>query len=92
MSQIKICKQHQLDQQECRDVAEKLLDKLVAKFGGSVKAGGDEYHYKHSTGINAVVEPRDGELLVNVKMGLLTRAMAPQLEAEINRVLDEQIA
>jgi len=91
MSQIKICKQHDLDEQQCRDVAEQLLDKLVAKFGGSLQAGGDEYYYKHSTGINAVVEPRHGELLVNVKMGLLTRAMAPQLEAEINRVLDEQI-
>lgn len=91
MSQIKICKQHQLDEHECRAVAEKLLDKLVTKFGGSVKAGGDDFHYKHSTGINALVEPRDGELLVNVKMGMLTRSMAPQLEAEINRVLDEKI-
>ncbi len=91
MSQIKICKQHTLDQQECQVLAEELLDKLVAKFGGSVQAGSSDYKYKHSTGINALVEPRAGELLVNVKMGLLTRAMAPQLEAEINRVLDEQI-
>ena len=91
MSQIKICKQHTLDQQECRVLAEELLGKLVAKFGGSVKSGSDDYRYRHSTGINAVVETRAGELLVHVKMSLLTRAMAPQLEAEIHRVLDEQI-
>ena len=91
MSHIKICKQHDLDQTACNDLAQQLLDKLVNKFGGSVKAGEGDYRYKHSTGINAVIEPREGELLVNVKMGMLTRAMAPQLEAEINRVLDEQI-
>ena len=60
MSNIKICKQHELDEQECRTVAEKLLGKLVSKFGGSFKDDSDGFHYTHSSGIKAVVEPRDG--------------------------------
>lgn len=76
---------------ECREVAEDLLDQLVDHFGGSIQSEGENYWYRHSTGIKAKVIPADGEISIDVKMGLLTRAMAPQLEREINRVLDEKL-
>ena len=68
-----------------------MLNKLVNKFGGKYKAEGDNFRYKHTAGVNAVVEPKAGELMVNVKLGLMTRALAPQLEKEMNRVLDDHI-
>jgi len=66
-------------------------DKLVQKFGGSYQAAGDNYTYKHTTGVNAVVEPKADELVVNVKLGIMARAFAPQLEQEMNRMLDKYI-
>jgi len=91
MSKIHICREHDLDEQGCRAVAEEMLDKLIVKFGGSYSADGDNYRYRHATGVDALVEPREGELTVNVKLGLMTRSFAPQLEKEMNLQLDKHL-
>lgn len=91
MSNIQICRQHDLDKDECRAVAEDLLDQLVDRFGGSVSEQGDDYLFRHPAGVKAMVEARQGELNVNVKLGLMTRSLAPTLEDKINKVLDEQL-
>ena len=92
MTHVHISKQHEYDEDECREVAEELLDMLVDKFGGRVRPDGNKYHYKHTTGISALVEANAGEVTIKVKLGMLTRSFAPQLEKEINRILDEHIA
>jgi putative polyhydroxyalkanoate system protein len=92
MSKIHICREHDLDEQACQVMAEELLQKLVGKFGGRYKPKGNKFVYKHTAGVTAEVEPRDGELDVSVKLGLMTRAMAPQLEREMTKVLDEYLA
>ena len=92
MSTVRICRQHTLDEQECNALAEELLEKLVAKFGGHYSQRGASYSYRHSAGVKATVEPREGELLVDVKLGMMTRALAPQLKSEMNKVLDEHLA
>ena len=88
---LTICRQHEMGHDECREVAQKLLDKLVNRMGGSVSCIGDDYQYTHSTGIKAIVEPRAKELSVNVKLGLLTSSLAPKLDTEIDRVLDDYL-
>lgn len=88
---LQICREHDLNHEECVNLAEELLDKLVGHFGGSVSCVGDDYQYTHPTGIKAMVVPGEQDLMVNVKLGLLTRSLAPRLEEEINRVLDEYI-
>jgi putative polyhydroxyalkanoate system protein len=89
MSNVHICRKHQLPEQECRAVAEELLGKLVDKYGGDVNPDGDNFRYRHSTGMSAVVEPRQGELDITVKLNFLTRAFAPQIKSEISKVLDD---
>lgn len=91
MSDLCVCREIDVDEQECQELAVELLEKLVNKFGGKYKSEGDNYRYKHTAGVNAVVEPKAGELTVNVKLGLMTRALAPQLEKEMNRVLDDHL-
>lgn len=91
MSDLRVCRELNVDEQECQDLAIKLLDKLVGKFGGKYKSEGNNYRYKHSAGVNAVVEPKAGELIVDVKLGMMTRALAPKLEKEMNRVLDDHL-
>jgi len=41
--------------------------------------------------VNALVEPRSGELNVDVKLGIMARKFAPQFEKEMNRALDEHL-
>ena len=89
MSNVHITRKHELPEQECRAVAEELLGKLVEKYGGDVNPDGDNFCYRHSTGMSAVVEPRQGELDITVKLNFLTRAFAPQIESQINKVLDD---
>lgn len=92
MTQVYINKPHQYDEEECQEIAEELLDMLVDRFGGRIRQDGNCYHYKHTSGINAKVETGHGDLTIKVKMGLMTRAWAPQLEKEINRILDEHMS
>jgi len=91
MSDLRICRELNVDEQECQNLAIELLDKLVGKFGGKYKSEGCNYRYKHTAGVNAIVEPKAGELIVDVKLGMMTRALAPQLEKEMNRVLDAHL-
>jgi len=91
MSNLKIHREHDLSEEDCRSLAEELLGKLVGHFGGNYNQSGDEYLYKHTTGVKAKVQAKAGELSVDVKLGLMTRALAPQIEREMNRVLDEHL-
>ncbi len=92
MSKVHVCRKHGLGLDECRSVAVELLDRLVGEYGGSYKPVGDNFSYKHATGINAQVEPKDGELLVDVKLGIMTRSFAPKLEEKMNQVLDDYLS
>jgi len=91
MSNLRVCRELNFDQQECQALAVELLDELVSKFGGKYKPDGANYRYKHTAGVNALVETKAGQLNVDVKLGMMTRALAPQLEKEINRVLDDRL-
>ncbi|MEM7360108.1 MAG: polyhydroxyalkanoic acid system family protein [Pseudomonadota bacterium] len=91
MSNIHISRKHNLDHDECLAVAEDLLDQLVSAFGGRVSRDGNCYNYRHTTGLRAVIEPKEGELDINVKLNLMTRSFGPQVEQQINEVLDEHI-
>jgi putative polyhydroxyalkanoate system protein len=91
MSNLRVCRELDVDQQECQKLAVELLEKLVSKFGGKYQQDGANYRYKHTAGVNALVEPKAGELIVDVKLGIMASALAPQLEKEMNRVLDHHL-
>ena len=91
MSNLNINRQHNLDADECRVLAEDLLNQLVDKFGGSIAEEGECLSYKHSTGMKAFVEPKEGELDINIKLNIMTRSFAPEIEKRINQVLDQHI-
>ena len=88
MSRITLHREHQLDKQESRALAEKLLTKLVDKYGGRYDEDDDSFRYKHPAGVNAIVEPKEGEFIVNIKLGIMTRALGPKIEADMDRILD----
>ena len=91
MSNLNIKRQHDLDAGQCRSLAEDLLGQLVNQFGGTVSEQGNCLSYKHTTGMKAMVEPREGELDISIKLNLMTRSFAPEIEKRINDVLDKHI-
>ena len=91
MNNLHIRREHDLDEDESRALAEDLLGQLANKFGGSVEEYGDSYEYKHSSGMKASVQAKDGELDIFVKLNLLTRAFAPEIEKQVNAVLDKYV-
>lgn len=91
MNNLNIRREHDLDEQECRALAEDLLGQLVEKYGGSIANDGECLRYRHTSGMKASVEPREGELDINIKLNIMTRAFAPEIEKQINRVLDSYI-
>ena len=91
MSKLKITRDHQLGQEECRALAEDLLGQLVDQYGGRVYPDGETFCYRHTTGMSAVVEPKQSELDITVKLNLMTRSFGPQIEQQINQVLDRKI-
>jgi len=43
MSNVRVCRQTDLDEQQCQSLALELLDQLVNKFGGKYKPEGESY-------------------------------------------------
>ena len=92
MNKIHICRKHNLDHDQCRSVAEDLLGKLVGEYGGSVRPDGNNFSYRHTSGMKAIVEPKEGELDIKVKLNFMTMAFAPEIKRQINQVLDKYIS
>lgn len=92
MSDLNIRREHNLNEEECRVMAEDLLGQLVEKFGGSISEEGNCFRYRHTTGMKASVEPKQGVLDINIKLNFMTRTFAPEIKKQVNRVLDKYIA
>ena len=91
MTTLRICREHDLDEDECRAVAKDVLGQLVSKFGGRVTESRGDFNYKHPSGITASLQNQQEQLIVEVKLGMMTRSFAPKLEQEINLAFDEHI-
>jgi len=92
MSKLNLRREHDLNEVQSKELAEKLLAKLVNKFGGKVSEDGKNFIYKHTMGVDAVVEPNQGEFVVDVKLGFMARPLAPKLEGKMNEILDEYLS
>ena len=92
MSKLNLRREHDLSQSESKELAEKLLGKLVDKFGGKISEDGNNFVYKHTMGVDAVIEPNDGEFVVDVKLGFMAKSFAPKLEGKMNEILDEYLS
>lgn len=92
MSRISINRNHDLDEDQCWELAQDLMGQLVDHYGGSIKQEEDCLRYRHASGMKAKVLPQHGELAIDVSLNLLTRKFAPEIEKEINQVLDKYLA
>lgn len=88
---IKIERAHQLDEIESWNLAVDLLEKLVEKYGGEIEEYDESLSYKHPTGLRGEVVPVAGKISVELKLNLMTRAFAADIEQGINSVLDRYV-
>ncbi|NIB43885.1 hypothetical protein HBA55_30060 [Pseudomaricurvus alkylphenolicus] len=91
MSRIYIKRNHQLGQQKCQELAEKITDKLIAQIGGSKTIRGNSIQYRHISGSKGELVSGEDTLTVEVKLSLLARSFAPSIEAEINEACDKYL-
>ena len=92
MGDISIQRRHQLSQPEIHEMAEKMVQSLRDKHGGSHCWQGDNcVNYKYS-GIDANVIFDDQKLNVDVKLGFLMMGLKGMLEGEINNYLDKHLS
>lgn len=91
MSKIQISRKHDLDADQCRELAEDLLGQLVGAFGGRFAEQEGGYCYRHTSGLRAIVEPEEEELNIDVRLTFMTRSLAPIVEKRIGEVLDDYL-
>lgn len=92
MANLNIRREHKLNEVDCRNLATDLLGQLVNKYGGSICDQGHCLDYRHSSGMKASIAPKEGELDINIKLNMLTRSFAPEIEKRLNEVLDEHLS
>lgn len=91
MKTIRVCRDHNLGQQECQQLAEQITDKLIARIGGQKTVAGNVIHYKHGSGSKGTLTSTVNRLDIEVQLGLLVRSFAGSIEKEIQQSCDNYL-
>lgn len=91
MSKIQIQKQHNLNDDELRSIAEEIGSKLVSKFGGGTSWDGDRLNYSLPGTADAFVEWDASTVSVNVKLGMMASMLKSVISKEIERELVKHV-
>ncbi len=91
MSDIYIKRDHNLDQEHIRDLAEQLASDIQARVGGSYRWEGDNrMHFKH-VGVDGKIDYDESQISVEVVLGFLMKGLKGMLEREIHDHLDDHL-
>lgn len=91
MKTIRVCREHNLSQQECQQLAEQITDKLIARIGGQKTIAGNVIHYQHASGSKGTLTSTANQLEIVVQLGLLARSFAGTIEKEIQQSCDKYL-
>ena len=91
MKEVRVRREHQLGQQACLEIADKITDGLIDRIGGSKSVEGNVIHYKHISGSKGELVATASSLEINVKLGLLVRSLGKSIEQEINEACDKHL-
>lgn len=92
MSKFVIQRNHQLNDDELREMAEEIGDQLVSKYGGATRWEGDRLHYSLKGKADAYVDWDDINVNVNVKLSLMMGMLKGVISSEVERQLDKRLA
>ncbi len=91
MATIQITRQHSLDRESARAEVQKLADKLSQQLSASYNWQGDRLVFWRS-GADGYVEIGDGEVALEIKLGMLLTPLKGQIESTIRDYLDQHLA
>lgn len=90
MAAILIRRPHQLGRDQIRGLVTELAESLERDLDATCQWEGDELHFARS-GASGRVQLSDGEVSVEVTLGLLLRPLRGKIVAQINERLDEAL-
>jgi putative polyhydroxyalkanoate system protein len=90
MSHITIRRPHKLKGDALRKRVEHLADTLCAKYGADWRWSGDQLLIEHSN-VNGAVTCDAKEIVIEAKLGFFLSMFRDRIDAEIERVLDEEL-
>ena len=91
MANIHIRRKHNLDNTEAKARVEEIAKDLKGKLGASYRWEGDSLRFKR-TGASGSIEVGQGEIEVNVTLGLVLMPMKGVIESTINKGFDSALA
>jgi putative polyhydroxyalkanoate system protein len=89
MSSISITRKHSKTMKEAHAAVDKVAKAISKKFTVEHEWEGDTLHFTRS-GVDGHIALSKGLVKVNVKLGFLLAMLRGPVEAEIERVLDEE--
>jgi putative polyhydroxyalkanoate system protein len=92
MANIRIKRKHNLNRDDARAKVEELAKSLQAKLGANYQWDGDCLRFKRSGATGFIDVSREGEVEVDVKLGLVLRPMKGMIEKSINEGFDTALA
>ena len=92
MANIRIKRKHNLNRDDARVKVEELAKSLQGKLGAEYRWDGDCLRFQRSGASGFIDVRRDGEVEVDVKLGLVLRPMKGMIENSINEGFDTALA
>ena len=90
MATVSVCYPHMRSLAEARSAADTFASKLQAKLGVNCAWQGDTMTLERQ-GVNGELVLNDGEVNVQLKLGMMLSPMKGQIESEIQRQLDKYL-
>ena len=91
MADISLTRKHALGRDGARAAAEKMADKLGEKFDLTGNWRGDTLHFSRP-GVNGTLAVSATELVLEVTLGFLLKAMKGPIERSVHEQLDKVLA
>lgn len=91
MTAIKITRAHDLGREQAKKVVQKLVDKLISRFGGKSSWQGDSVSYSHAGGVDGRIKCGEDEIVVKVSLTFMMSTLGGVIEAEIKESLDKYL-
>jgi putative polyhydroxyalkanoate system protein len=91
MPRINVCKKHNKDSKQTRELAEQLAEKLQANYQLNCQWQGESLAFNRP-GLSGDLHLDPGEIRISMKIGILMTPFSKTIEAELNNALDKYLS
>jgi putative polyhydroxyalkanoate system protein len=91
MTDIYARRRHGRSQEEAREAAENLVQRLARDYGLAYRWQGNELRFARS-GVNGHVEVGPSEVVVEATLGLMLKPLRGRIQQRVDEYLDQRLA